>query len=215
MKKKLLIVSFSVVLSVTLASVHAFYSPTQESQGIRYVTGKMDKQEASRLQYSSQGFNLKLEFLGESNRILEKVRIKVKNNLNNIIFQVDTNDPMMMMRLRPGLYQIEAEHKTKTFITGIAVKGHRLRYIMFRWNQQNTQGSEKLALLKRGMDSSEKQKTGRLNIPLAVPEELLTDSNDRRGGKFQKEALRTQDANETQPVIRKISDDLQTEELQT
>lgn len=218
MNKKWYLLGGGLVLSVGLMSAYAYQSPVKEFQGISYMTAhwQEDRKHTKNILESRQGFNLRLEFMREKKIPLNNAKIRVHDSNHKLIFAQTVDKSMLLMRLKPGLYQIEAEYQGKPLETKVAVPKSRSRYVMFRWNKEGVDSQSKTQRISANSRvESLPQKASTLAMPMQIAynksnshvnvKGLFTSDGSQRGGIHKREAQRALKANQTEPVVKIVS----------
>jgi hypothetical protein len=101
--------------------------------GVMYVTGGVGSDDVDRLKSMEKDFNVKLVFARTSGDYLSDVNVTVADASGQVVLQVTSRGPLLMAKLPPGSYQIDATFDGQPKKLKVTVAASRLATVDFRW----------------------------------------------------------------------------------
>ena len=102
------------------------------SSGVTYVSGGAGTEAVDRLRAMEKDFNLKMVFALKSGEYLADVKVTVVDAANKVVLDTRSEGPLLLVRLPPGSYQVNATYGRAMEHSAVAV-GASLRTLDFRW----------------------------------------------------------------------------------
>lgn len=99
--------------------------PPEESEGaIAYMSGGIDRDQASAMRHAASKYSLELEFLlpGKAYQVPAYVPVTIKDAAGNLILDRASDGPLMLIQLPDGRYTVTAQNlgKSKTVDVSLA-----------------------------------------------------------------------------------------------
>jgi hypothetical protein len=103
------------------------------SSGVTYVSGGAGTEAVDRLRAMEKNFNLKMVFALNSGEYLADVKVTVVDAANKVVLDTMSEGPLLLARLPPGSYQVNATYGRTVEHRAVAVGASSLRTLDFRW----------------------------------------------------------------------------------
>ena len=126
---------FAPVLCCCAALLGSFFAPSAQAanppirmaQGIEYMCGGANRDEAEFLKMVSPRWSTTLEFAvnrGQRGAFPVPVQVKVRDRYNgHAVMQAEVDGPLMLARLEPGAYEVEASVGGVSVVQQVTVIG--------------------------------------------------------------------------------------------
>lgn len=101
--------------------------------GITYVTGGVSLEATERLKGMEKDFNLKLVFSNTTGAYLSAVKVTIVDAGGRVVLEMTTEGPILMAKLAPGGYQINATFAGQVEHQKATVGTDKLSILDFRW----------------------------------------------------------------------------------
>ncbi len=130
------IMGLFVLMLSTLALTPAYAQgglAVQHARGVSYVSGGVGQGERDALQEMQGRFNVKLVFALTAGNYLADVHVRILNHRGDEVLKTVANGPILLAKLPPGRYTVEATSYNDQKIKRIRVGG-RMTRAHFYWH---------------------------------------------------------------------------------
>lgn len=130
------IMGFFVLLLSTLALTPVYAQgglTVQRAHGASYVSGGVGYGERAELQQMQHRFNVRVVFALTAGNYLADVHVRILNHRGNEVLTTVTHGPILLAKLPPGRYTIEATSYNDQKIKHIRV-GRGMTHAYFYWH---------------------------------------------------------------------------------
>lgn len=105
----------------------------QHAHGVSYVSGGVGQGERDALQAMQGQFNVKLVFALTAGNYLADVHVRILDHRGHEVLNTVTKGPIMLAKLAPGRYTIEATSYNDQKMKRVEV-GRRMTHAYFYWH---------------------------------------------------------------------------------
>jgi len=131
-----LVSAMTIVAAAMLGTAWAQLPPPQTAGGVEYITGGFGADMSEAFKAAESDYPLALVFAatdegGGSRPYLADVSVVIKRGNGEVVMEVPSAGPYLLMRLEPGPYAVEATYMGKTQTHNVTVKeGGPTRQVM-------------------------------------------------------------------------------------
>lgn len=113
--------------------------PPEESEGaIAYMSGGIDRDQASAMQHAASEYSLELEFLlGKAHEVPAYVPVTIKDMAGNLILDRASDGPLMLVQLPDGRYTVTAQNSGKTETVDVNLAPGQHKTLAFDWKDRH------------------------------------------------------------------------------
>lgn len=127
--------------AVLLAAVVSSLAPLQASaqlrqappHGVEYLSGGIGQTEAQQMKLAARDYSLSLLFATPSGQYLADVDVQLKDSKGARVMNVENTGPMLLVKLPPGRYQVEAAYNGDWKKAVVDIRRGARREIDLRW----------------------------------------------------------------------------------
>jgi hypothetical protein len=102
--------------------------------GITYMSGGIGQAEANAMRKEAKHYPLSMVFsANKDNEYLADVHVTIKDKAGNEVLSTISEGPVILLKLPPGRYSIEAEVEGKALHRTVQVQANDERQIAFHW----------------------------------------------------------------------------------
>jgi hypothetical protein len=112
--------------------------PVRTANGIDYLSGGIGKDEAHAVERAAARWPLMMEFMQIDHHrtaFTADVSVRVRDAQGLAVFQTRSDGPLLLARLKPGRYTIEATASEETLRRSVTVRASHTARISFVWPQ--------------------------------------------------------------------------------
>ncbi|NTV11707.1 MAG: carboxypeptidase regulatory-like domain-containing protein [Zoogloea sp.] len=128
--RSLLAAAIAPLLSAGIASAAL---NEQSANGITYISGGIGQDESKALLAAAPRYSLALTFTASSGAYLSDVRVTVKKASGQSLFSATSDGPMLLLKLPPGKYRLNATFAGKTVTQDISLAKGAHKRLTLRW----------------------------------------------------------------------------------
>ncbi|WP_051362103.1 carboxypeptidase regulatory-like domain-containing protein [Solimonas soli] len=106
------------------AATSGVLPPSHEQNGIWYVSGGYGCHEAAAMRKAAAGFPLSISFYAqgvERRLYLAKVHVAIRDAADAVVFDVEAEGPILLVRLPAGRYRVDADYKGEHRSTAVDI----------------------------------------------------------------------------------------------
>ena len=107
--------------------------PNTNAAGITYVSGGIGSDSILALHAMESQYNLKLVCVDKTGKYLSDVKVTITNGANKVLLNSTTAGPVLMVKLPPGSYQIDASSADEAQHQRAHVGAKPLITVHMRW----------------------------------------------------------------------------------
>lgn len=135
MKSGLALSAGALALVLALPAAASAIPQAMNANGITYVSGGIGSDEAKAMRAAAKDYPLSMVFsAGKDNEFLSGVSVKIKDPSGKLVFDAESFGPIMLLKLKPGSYRIEASTNGKPEWRTVQVPAQGDRQVAFHWS---------------------------------------------------------------------------------
>ena len=124
----------ALALACALPAAASAIPQAMEANGITYVSGGIGSDEAKAMKAEAKHYPLSMVFsAGKNNEYLANVGVTIKDPSGKVVFDETSDGPIMLLKLEPGRYRIEASRDGKPEWRTVQVPAKGARQVAFHW----------------------------------------------------------------------------------
>ena len=105
----------------------------RHANGVSYLSGSADRDDAIDMQGAAVFYNVCLAFSGKERAWIAGVQAQIYRHNGLLVFKVYADGPFILIRLKPGRYRIVANYDGRVIATKLAVPKHGATARMLWW----------------------------------------------------------------------------------
>ncbi len=134
MKRLLAASAGTLALACALPAAASAIPQAKVADGITYVSGGIGSDEAKAMRAEAKHYPLSMVFsAGKDSEYLSDVAVTIKDDAGKVVFDEASDGPIMLLRLKPGRYRIEASRDGKPEWRTVQVPATGARQVAFHW----------------------------------------------------------------------------------
>lgn len=127
----------AVLLAAVVSSLAPLHASAQLKQAppsnIEYLNGGIGQTEAQQMKLAARDYSLSLLFATPSGQYLADVDVQLKNSVGAAVLNVEGVGPLLLVKLPPGRYQVEAAYNGTSKKAVVDIRRGARREIDLRW----------------------------------------------------------------------------------
>jgi hypothetical protein len=134
------------ILPLALTGVSVAYAaqsgstlpPLHKADGIEYLSGGIGKDEAKAMEQAGAHWPLMLKFTQKTQHkdaFTAGAEVHVRDKQGHTVLQVQSDGPILLARVKPGHYRVEASVSGQTLRHDVTVKPGHMAQLNFAWPQ--------------------------------------------------------------------------------
>ena len=132
----LVIVLYSLALPIHALSAEPMPMHDMHAGDVSYLTGGIGSSEAERMREAAKDYTLEIVFvqkLKQLEEFISDVKVKIQDAQKNIVLDVTTEGPFLLVNLPNGKYIITAEFNSDTKQQKVNVGAKKHQKVVFWW----------------------------------------------------------------------------------